>query len=268
MGSKIHRSPRFAAMVARLRMLRGNQMPYVLAHRGNQVLCPENTLAAFAQAVVDGADILETDIQLTLDTEFICIHDDTVDRTTDGTGPVDRIKLDEIRGLSASYGMAQFAEERIPTLDELIDWLPDSIGLALELKSRRFFEAEVCREFLGGLKRSNVYDRTIVISFRLDHLKTIRSLDSEIPLGYVSRFALWPFAGVDFLGTWWPFLVYNPSYALIARRHGQWICPLDPVPEARLQIYRRLGCQSVLTNNPEATCRALNRGKTADPHKP
>jgi glycerophosphoryl diester phosphodiesterase len=59
-----------------------------MAHRGNRVLCPENTLAAFRQALADGADILETDLHLTADKEFVCIHDATVDRTTNGSGAV------------------------------------------------------------------------------------------------------------------------------------------------------------------------------------
>ena len=66
----------------------GKPKPYLLAHRGNRVRCPENTLAAFHQALADGADALETDLHLTADGVFVCIHDATVDRTTNGTGDV------------------------------------------------------------------------------------------------------------------------------------------------------------------------------------
>lgn len=62
--------------------------PYVMAHRGNRVLCPENTLASFQQAFKEGADILETDLHLSADDVFMCIHDATVDRTTNGSGAV------------------------------------------------------------------------------------------------------------------------------------------------------------------------------------
>ena len=86
----------------------GKPKPYLLAHRGNRVRCPENTLAAFRQALADGADALETDLHLTADGVFVCIHDALVDRTTDGRGPVAGMTLAELRTLSASYGRPEF----------------------------------------------------------------------------------------------------------------------------------------------------------------
>ena len=67
-----------------------------MAHRGNRVACPENTLAAFRRALDDGADIIETDLHVTADGEFVCIHDATVDRTTDGRGPVAGMTLGHV----------------------------------------------------------------------------------------------------------------------------------------------------------------------------
>ena len=69
-------------------ILPGKEKPYLMAHRGNRILCPENTLASFRQALQDGADLLETDLHLTADNVFVCIHDETLDRTTDAAGPV------------------------------------------------------------------------------------------------------------------------------------------------------------------------------------
>ncbi len=93
--------------------------PYLMAHRGNRVACPENTLAAFRRALVDGADIIETDLHLTADGVFVCIHDATVDRTTNGHGPVAEMTLAQMKSLSASYGRAEFQGEQVPTLAEL-----------------------------------------------------------------------------------------------------------------------------------------------------
>ena len=67
--------------------------PLLMAHRGNRVLFPENTIAAFRQAINDRADILETDLHLSSDDEFICIHDASVDRTTNGVGEVNDLSL-------------------------------------------------------------------------------------------------------------------------------------------------------------------------------
>ena len=118
--------------------LPGREKPYVMAHRGNRVACPENTLASFRRALEDGADILETDLHLSSDGIFVCIHDGTLDRTTDGRGPVEARTLPELKALSASCGRPEFAGERIPTLAEVAALLPPDRGLALELKSDRF----------------------------------------------------------------------------------------------------------------------------------
>jgi glycerophosphoryl diester phosphodiesterase len=73
--------------------LPGRRKPYVMAHRGNRVACPENTLAAFRRALADGADTLETDLHVTAD-GFVCIHDVTLDRTRTDAGPAERSPLD------------------------------------------------------------------------------------------------------------------------------------------------------------------------------
>src|SRR5512136_2944979 len=105
-------------MSARQLNIPGRPKPYVMAHRGNQVACPENTLAAFRRALADGADIIETDLHLTADGVFVCIHDGMVDRTTDGHGAVAEMTLAQIKTLSASCGRPEFAAERVPTLAE------------------------------------------------------------------------------------------------------------------------------------------------------
>lgn len=80
-----------------------HERPLFFAHRGGAALVPENTLAAFANGVALGADALELDIQTTREGEIVVIHDVTVDRTTNGTGPVAAYTLDELRRLDAGY---------------------------------------------------------------------------------------------------------------------------------------------------------------------
>ena len=145
----------------------GRPKPYVMAHRGNSAACPENTLAAFRRALADGADIIETDLHLTADGVFVCIHDGDVDRTTDGHGPVAAMTLAEVKTLSASYGRPEFAAERVPALGELCAILPADVVLALELKTDRFLEPDVCRKLADELAAARVLDRTVVLSFAL-----------------------------------------------------------------------------------------------------
>jgi len=233
--------------------------PYVMAHRGNQVLCPENTLAAFQQALVDGADILETDLHLTADEVFVCIHDSTVDRTTDGGGSVSQMPLAVIRQLSAGYGRPEFLAERVPTLADVAAILPQDVALALELKTDRFLEARVSRMLAEELRQLQVCERTVVLSFSLRRLNSVAAVAPEIPRGWITLRRMWPVGGVQLVGPLWPLLLLNPLFVRLAHSCGQLVAPLDPTPDSRLGLYQLLGCDAVLTNDPASTCRALGR---------
>ena len=95
----------------------------VIAHRGASGHAPENTLAAFKRAVGLGATFIETDLQLTRDSRFVAMHDGTVNRTTNGQGKVHDMTMAELRRLDAgSWFGSEFAGERIPTLDEILEF--------------------------------------------------------------------------------------------------------------------------------------------------
>jgi len=105
------------------------------AHRGAMDSHPENTLAAFRQAVRLGAHMIEFDVQLTQDNQLVIMHDDTVDRTTNGKGKVSQLTLAQLKELDAgSFKSAQFKNERIPTLQETLAVMPENIWLNVHLK--------------------------------------------------------------------------------------------------------------------------------------
>ncbi|HEY42374.1 MAG TPA: hypothetical protein G4O11_00110 [Anaerolineae bacterium] len=237
--------------------LPGKPKPYVMAHRGNRVACPENTLAAFQRALDDGADILETDLRLSSEGVFVCIHDAKVDRTTNGSGAVSEMTLREIKTLSAAYGRSEFEAEQIPTLAELTAILPPDVPLALELKADQFLIADVCRRLVRELDQSGVRERTVVLSFSLARIVTMRSIAPDIPIGWITLTRAMPLRGVQFLGPLWPLMILNPFYVGLAHLRGQMVGPLDPTPDSRLWLYRWLGCDVVLSDDPGATIQAL-----------
>ena len=98
-------------------------MASIWAHRGASRRAPENTLPAFELAVELGADGVELDVQRTADGELVVIHDETVDRTTSGTGAVASLTSDEIRALDASAGLGGFGGTRVPTLRDVLELL-------------------------------------------------------------------------------------------------------------------------------------------------
>lgn len=233
--------------------------PYILAHRGNRAACPENTLAAFRRAIADGADLIETDLRLTADGTIVCIHDETVDRTTGGSGAVNQMTLDELKTLSAGCNRPEFADERIPTLAELLDILPEDMAVALELKTDRFLEEAVCKQLIEELEDAGVRERAVVISFSMARVWAVRRVARDVVVGCITLNRPWPYAGAELQGPFWPLLFLNPFYVWLAHRRGAVVCPLDPTPDARLWYYKALGCDAVLTDDPAATARALGR---------
>ena len=96
-----------------------SQQPLVIAHRGNAVAAPENTLAAYHQAYEDGAEMIETDVNISKDGHLVIIHDSTLNRTTNLTGNVHDFTLAELRSAEAGNQFGtNFKGERIPTIDE------------------------------------------------------------------------------------------------------------------------------------------------------
>lgn len=105
------------------------------AHRGASETHPENTIPAFMEAIAAGAQMIEFDVQLTKDSAMVIMHDETVDRTTNGTGKVSDLTLAEIRQLDAgSKKGAQFAGTRVPTFEEALAVMPRNVWLNCHLK--------------------------------------------------------------------------------------------------------------------------------------
>ncbi|GAB4476414.1 MAG: hypothetical protein Kow00124_18460 [Anaerolineae bacterium] len=239
--------------------LPGRPRPYLMAHRGNLVACPENTLAAFRRALDEGADLIETDLHVTADGAFVCIHDATLDRTTTGSGRVADLTLDQIRQHSANYGRPAFAAERVPTLSETLALIPPPVVLALELKSDAFLQEEVVRRLVAEIDAAGMRQRVVVLSFHLERVRAVQAAAPDIPTGFITLRRLIPQPGADLLGPFWPILFLNPLYVWMAHRRGQPVCPLDPTPDGRLWYYRLLRCDAVMSNDPGATAARLGR---------
>jgi glycerophosphoryl diester phosphodiesterase len=109
----------------------------VIAHRGASSYAPENTFAAFDLAIRMGVHHIELDVEATSDGHIVVIHDDTVDRTTDGSGPVTNHTLAALQALDAgSWFGARFAGERIPVFDEVLDRYKGRVHIHTEIKGR------------------------------------------------------------------------------------------------------------------------------------
>jgi glycerophosphoryl diester phosphodiesterase len=119
--------------------------PRIIGHRGSPRMAPENTLASFRRAAADGATWVEFDAALTADNRVVVFHDDELDRTSDGSGPLAETLFDAVAALDAGswFGPA-FKGELIPTLEEALDLFASlGLGFNMELKTDRGREVEL-----------------------------------------------------------------------------------------------------------------------------
>jgi len=152
----------------------------VIAHRGFSSRAPENTRAAVARSIEVGADMVEVDVTMTADGRVICLHDETLDRTTDGRGPATSRTLDEIRRLDAgSWFSPEFAGEPVPTLDEVLDLVDGRALLNIEIKPEAVPHGAV-NAVAELVRRRDLVDRVVVSSFAPEALRRMKIVDPDI----------------------------------------------------------------------------------------
>ena len=146
---------------------------FVAAHRGWCETYPENTMLAFKKAIEVGVDQIETDLRMSSDGEIVLIHDDTVDRTTDGTGLVEEKTLSELKALDAGVKKGEkFKGEKIPTFIELMELVKDHPTLTLDLELNEYPTGyygdkayEICDKIIEIVEKYNFGDRIVLNSF-------------------------------------------------------------------------------------------------------
>ncbi len=152
-------------------------------HRGASAVRPENTLAAFQEAVRLGAVMVELDLRGTADGHVVAMHDASIDRTTDGTGLVAELTLAQLKRLDAGrHAGPEFAGEPIPTLEEVLDWAPDGVLLNLQIKARERIAQQVTRLLVTrGLERG------AFLSCRSTARRDARTVNPAVPICSLSR---------------------------------------------------------------------------------
>jgi glycerophosphoryl diester phosphodiesterase len=146
-----------------------------IAHRGEHLHHPENTMPAFVEAVRLGADYIEVDVRTTADGKLVLSHDPTVDRCTNGTGEIARMNFDEIRALDAGVRMAsEFAGTRVPTFDEVLDYARDKIDIYVDVKQVS------ARDLVEHIAAHRMADHVVIYSGRIS--KEIRQIDPKLKI--------------------------------------------------------------------------------------
>ncbi len=155
----------------------------VQAHRGYSGVYPENTMRSFAEAVALGVDILELDIHISSDGVVVVIHDDNLDRTTNGSGPVIGKTAAELKALDAGVWRGpEFAGERLPTLDEVLNRFSNQVQFNIEIKSVTSgypYWYETLQPALASIDQRNLWSRCMFISFDVQALLAVLEYNQD-----------------------------------------------------------------------------------------
>jgi glycerophosphoryl diester phosphodiesterase len=178
----------------------GDHRPLVLAHQGGEGEWPSNTLLAFQNAAQAGADVLDTDMHMTKDGVLVLMHDQTVDRTTSGTGAIRDLTLAQLEQLDAAYNFSLDEGKTfpyrgqgvaVPTLEELFQTFPDK-RFGIEIKQTE--PAETAKRFCTLIRQYDKQDAVLVSSFRQENMDAFRkecpevatsATENEVKLFYV-----------------------------------------------------------------------------------
>lgn len=220
--------------------------PYAISHRGAAGLAPENTLAAIDAGLASEAGAIEIDIRQSADGTWIVMHDATVDRTTNGSGPVRGFTTAEIQALDAGNG------EPVPTLDEVLARMSGQPArLVVEVKLPGNDPALI--EGLAAILNAASDVNLIVVSFDHDWLARFHEAAPDIPLGLLALGPLPPASqpGTRMVDVHWEAVILNPTLVPTVHSRGQQVAVWTVNIPWQMRLMRWLGVDAVTTDRPD-----------------
>jgi len=183
----------------------------VVGHRGAAGEEPENTIRSIMRAIECGADFVEVDVRSTRDGVLVLLHDETLDRTTNGSGLLREHTFDKIRNLDAGKG------ERIPKVDEVLEFVKGKCKLLLELK-----EVGWERKIFDVVKKKNMLDEVIFISFHKECIENLKEMGARVGIIFSKKpYEYLRYAKESELELVAPhYRLVNKKFLLIANRYG------------------------------------------------
>ncbi len=230
-------------------------MTLIFAHRGFSALYPENTMLAFMKAEKTGVDGIELDVQLTKDQEVVVIHDEKVNRTTDGTGYVKELTFSEMKRLNAGSKRILLKKVSVPSLREVLEWLTTNHLICnIELKNNVFVYEGMEEKVIQLIREFGLSDRIILSSFNHYSLVQCCELAPEIetaPLLSQKIYQPWVYAASIGAGG------IHPKYATLSDdileqsiANGIAVRPYTVNKEKQMRRLFQAGCTAFFTDDP------------------
>ena len=250
----------------------GENQPLVFAHQGAENLWPSNTMFAFKNAAAMGADVLDTDMHMTGDGVLVLMHDQTVDRTTNGAGALRDLTLAQVKQFDAGYRFSTDEGKTfpyrgqgltVPTLEELFQAYPDK-RFGIEIKQTE--PAATAQRFCAVIRQYKMQDKVLVSSFRQANMDAFRrecpeiatsATENEVRLFYVLlRLGLADVLTPNYNSFQVPeesggIHILTPQFVAAAHRRGLAVQPWTINETADLSRILALGVDGINTDNPD-----------------
>lgn len=248
----------------------------IIAHRGANLTAPENTLSAFSKAIELGVDMIEIDVHLTKDKQLIVIHDELLNRTTNGTGKVSNYTLNELKVLDAgSWFSKEYAREQLPSLNEVLKLIDGKATCLIEIKwgEEKPYDG-IEEKIVDNIILNNATKWTIVQSFESSYLKKIHQLNPSIKLGklllgswqlplpfyYDHKFHWGKYTPAEYID-WVNFYFKRATPLFIKHLHSKGVKVGVFTPNLKSDLVKQLnmGVDAIITNNSELAIEIIRK---------
>jgi glycerophosphoryl diester phosphodiesterase len=234
----------------------------IIGHRGFAAKYPENTMAGFAAAITAGVEMIELDVQLSSDGHPVVIHDDELDRTTNGKGLVIDHSLSDLKKLDAgSWFDPTYENERIPTLEEVLDLVGNQTLINIEIKVKPEQNVRLLRDIekitLALIRRKHFEQQVILSSFNKSVLESIHQLGRPTAIGVLTELG----EELDIISvcrrlgafSWHPqYLELDQNNVTRMHEHGIKVIPYTVNSPEDIQALSAMGVDGVFTDDPIA----------------
>ena len=241
-------------------------MTLIFGHRGYAAVYPENTMISFKEAQKAGADGIELDVQLSRDKELVVIHDPTVDRTTDGSGSVRELTLDQLKQLNAAHQSKTVDFAPIPTLRDVMEWLAGTdLLLNIELKNAVYPYEGMEEKVIDLIREYDMEERVILSSFNHYSLVYCHRLAPDIetaPLYSEGLYMPWVYAESIRAKSIHPKFRAAPNEIIEqCQQAGIAVRPYTVNRKGEMKRLFRVGCSAFITDDPNLAASVRRESK-------
>jgi len=240
----------------------------ITAHRGFSRIAPENTMPAFEAAMECGADYIELDVQLTADDQLVVIHDEKLDRTTNGKGLVSKRTYEQLKELSAGswFGSdGEYDDTEIPLFKDVLELVGKDIMLNVEIK-KSGDPKKTAEKTVELIEEYGIVNSCYITSFSYPALKKVKQLNSKIKTAFIANLATaTSYAQLPYIdAVSMNYLFVNQSVVNSAHHHGKRIFVWTVDRQSEMQKMIALGVDNIITDRPDKALEIVDSRKVGD----